>query len=196
MRLPYESWTNTLHKLGLRIRKHSRPIPAHRQSRPSQLEMLERRDLMAAEIDVEDSMMMSIADGTGAYSFGSTMAGMSVTKTFAIKNTGMDGLTIDTGSFALPAGFTLTQSPASSVAAMSQTSFTVRLDAATEGAYSGQLSFGNSDSNENPYNFTISGTVTGNGTSPEIEVQNSAAATILDGSGSQSFGTTTAGTPV
>jgi archaellum component FlaG (FlaF/FlaG flagellin family) len=198
MRLPYESWANTLRKLGLRIRKTGRALPAHRRPRNSQLEVLERREVMAAEIDVQDSTMMSIPDETGTYSFGSTMVAMAITKTFTIKNTGMDSLSIDTGSFSLPSGFTLTQPPASSVAGMGQTSFTVRLDATTEGPYSGQLSFANGDTDESPYNFAISGTVTGSGggISPEIEVRNSASSVIFDGSGSESLGTTTVGTPI
>jgi hypothetical protein len=102
MRLPHQLWKNTLRKLGLRIRKSGRALPAHRRSRNLQLETLERREVMAAEIDVQDSTMISIPDNTGSYSFGSTTVAMAITKTFTIKNTGMDSLSINTSSFSLP----------------------------------------------------------------------------------------------
>src|SRR5205814_769400 len=38
--------------------------------------------------------------------------------------------------------------------------FTVRLDTATAGTKNGQISFANNDSDEKPFNFAITGTVT------------------------------------
>jgi hypothetical protein len=46
--------------------------------------------------------------------------------------------------------------------------FTVQLDTTTPGTKSGQISIVNNDANENPYNFSISGTVIA--TAPEITV--------------------------
>lgn len=194
MRLPYESWTRTLRQLGFRVRKKARPTPAHRKSRNSQFEALERRELLTGEIAVENEELSSIEDEYGSESFGSTLAGTPLSRTFTIHNTDSAELTIDTGSFSLPAGFTLTQAPASTVEAGNSTTFIVRLDADNAGSYSGQLSFANSDADENPFNFAISGTV--DPADPEINVQNSAGANLLDGTGSQSFGTVTVGSPL
>jgi len=161
MRLPPRSWEKTLRTFGLRWK--TRPRPAHRKPRQHQLETLERREVMAAEIDVQDTMLMSVPDNTGSVSFGTSPAGTPITKSFTIQNTGMDSLTIDVNSFSLPSGYTLTQAPAATVTSWASTSFTVRLDATVAGTYSGQLSFGNSDADENPYNFSLSGTVQSGG---------------------------------
>ncbi len=69
----------------------------------------------------------------------------------------------------------------------------VRLDAASAGNFSGQVSFGNDDSDENPFNFTISGTVVQ--PVPEIQVLDGGT-DIPDGTGSVSFGSTATGSPV
>jgi subtilisin family serine protease len=113
---------------------------------------------LGPEIQVLDGAT-DIADGSGSVSFGSTWLGVPITKTFTVKNLGTSNLTL-TPPINVPAGFTVTSSFGSTtVIAGGSTTFAVRLDAATAGSYSGTLSFANNDSNENPFNFTLSGTV-------------------------------------
>ncbi len=91
--------------------------------------------------------------------FGSaTLAGSAVSKTFYVHNTG--NATLTTSGLSVPTGFTIIEPLAGTIAAGGSDSFTVRLDTTTAGTKSGQISFTTNDSNENPYNFAISGTVT------------------------------------
>ena len=104
-----------------------------------------------------------------------------MTRTFTIANTGTASLSLTgsplvqvSGSHA--ADFTVTVQPSSSsVAANGTTTFQVRFDPSVAGLRTATITIANSDSNENPYDFTIQGTgtvplvpeidVRGNGTS-------------------------------
>src|SRR5262249_44935279 len=97
----------------------------------------------------------TVPNGTGSDSLGSTLVGVPITKTFTVQNLGAQNLTLY-APITLPAGFSLVSGFGSTtVAPGASTSFTVRLDAASTGSYSGQVSFGTSDPNNNPYTFTI-----------------------------------------
>jgi hypothetical protein len=101
----------------------------------------------------------NVPDNTGAVNLGSTFVGAALTKTFTIKNLGSQALMLS-GPIVMPAGFSLASSFASTtVAPGATTTFTIRLDAASPGSYSGQVSFGTDDPNNNPFTFTVSGTV-------------------------------------
>jgi hypothetical protein len=101
----------------------------------------------------------TVADGTGSVSMGSTALGTPLTKTFTVENLGTQALTLS-GPIVLPAGFSLVSGfGATTLAPRASTTFTVRLDGTTPGAYSGQVSFGTNDPNNNPYTFSLSGTV-------------------------------------
>ena len=73
----------------------------------------------------------------------------------------------------------------------------MRLNATAAGTYTGDVSFTSNDSNENPFNFRISGVVN----APEIEVRGNGVI-IVDGDTTPSagdhtdLGTTPVGTPV
>ncbi len=110
----------------------------------------------AAEVQVFQGAA-ELTDG-GSFSFGSTVPGVPVDKTFRVRNTGTANLTLQPVS--VPAGFTVVSNiPANTVLASgAETTFTVRMTAAATGTFSGELSFANDDANENPFNFTISGT--------------------------------------
>ena len=100
----------------------------------------------------------AIANG-GSDSFGSTVAGTPVSKTFTVSNGGSASLTL-TPPISVPSGFTVTSSfGTTTVAAGNSTTFTVQLNATATGSYSGTLSFANNVSGQTPYTFTISGTV-------------------------------------
>ncbi len=78
-------------------------------------------------------------------------------KVFTVRNIGTEAVTL--GPVSVPAGFTLVSPPAPSVAPGSTTTFTIRLNAASEGTFTGTVSFENNDPSENPFNFTLEGTV-------------------------------------
>jgi subtilisin family serine protease/uncharacterized protein (DUF2141 family) len=97
--------------------------------------------------------------GTGSVSLGSTFVGTALTKTFTVKNLGTQGVTL-TGPIGVPAGFSVASGfGATTLAPGASTSFALRLDAAAPGSYSGQVSFGTNDPNNNPFTFSVSGTV-------------------------------------
>src|SRR5205823_7028522 len=86
-----------------------------------------------------------IADGdstptsTDGTNLGSVVQGQTgPSATFTIQNTGTATLTVETVS--VPTGFTLTKSPAGSIAAGASDTFTVLLNSDTVGTASGQIS--------------------------------------------------------
>ena len=129
----------------------------------------------APEIDIKGNGV-SIPDGdttpsTGDYTdFGSTMVGTTVSRTFYVYNTGTAALT--PGTITVPNGFMLTVGLVSSIPAGGSDYFTVRLNATSASTYAGDISIPNNDSNENPYNFRIIGTVSPVQGSLIITVQN------------------------
>ncbi|MEB3825946.1 hypothetical protein, partial [Phormidium sp. CCY1219] len=68
-------------------------------------------------------------------------------------------------------------------------------DATGAGTPSGELSFTTNDSDENPFNFPISGTVTG-ANQPEIQVLENTTDIPDDSTTAIDIGTTSEGTPV
>ncbi len=117
----------------------------------------------APEIEVTGNGI-SIADGdttpsaTDHTDFGSLVqAGPTISRTFTVRNSGTATLTL--GTVTVPAGFTLTEGLSGSLAPGASDTFTVRLDNATVGTKSGDVSFSTNDADENPFNFRITGTV-------------------------------------
>ena len=149
-----------------------------------------RMIITAPEIQVLNGTV-DIADGsTTAINFGDTTVGNTLTKTFTIKNTGTDALSLS--NLKLPDGFSLVGTLPTSVAANASTTISVALNTTTPGTYSGSLSLNNNDSNESPFDFAISGTVKP-ALAPEIQVLNGTV-DIADGSTTAiNFGDTTVG---
>ena len=114
--------------------------------------------VLAPEIVVLDGSS-NIVDGSGSVNFGTTSATNPLQRTFTVQNQGGANLTLQPVS--VPAGFSVVTNIAANtvVAPGGQVTFVVQLDAAANGSFSGQLSFVNDDADENPFNFTISGTV-------------------------------------
>jgi hypothetical protein len=102
----------------------------------------------------------NVADNQpGTILFGSVVQGSpGPTITFTVKNDGVVPLTLS--GLSVATGFTVTNGLVSSLAPGASDNFTVRLDTSVVGTKMGQISFNNNDSNENPFNFPISGTVT------------------------------------
>jgi large repetitive protein len=140
------------------------------------------------EIQVTDASLVNIGDG-GSYSFGTTNAGTAITKVLTVRNLGTSVLTLDAASLTLPAGFSLVNSFAStSIAAGQATTFSVRLDATTNGYKSGTLTFNTNDADENPFNFLITGTVALN--APDIEIRDSLGQVLPTNGAVYDFGST------
>jgi hypothetical protein len=117
----------------------------------------------------------TIANG-GSDSFGTTAVGTPVTHTYTVTNNTSQTLSLGP-TISVPAGFTVVQQfGTNSLGAGQSTTFQVQLSAASAGAYSGTVSFATSDSNVNPFAFTVSGTVN--------------ATQIIDDSSSQGYSTT------
>lgn len=118
--------------------------------------------VLAPEIAVSGNSV-NITDGDATPSsldftdFGSTTEGAPITKTFRVSNTGNASLT--TSGLTLPAGYSIFEGLSSSIGAGLFDDFTVQLDAVSAGIYSGDISFVNNDSTENPFNFAITGEV-------------------------------------
>ena len=121
------------------------------------------RILRVGDVILEPEIELSldgddVPDNTGSVYFGSTDVGVPVTRMFTVENTGFGPLNL--GSISLPPGFSLAAGFGSTTLLTGETTtFTVQLDAGSVGAPGGQLSFGNNDADEDPYNFAISGSV-------------------------------------
>jgi len=121
-----------------------------------------RGALALPEIQVLDGTT-HVPNGTGTVNFGATPVGTSIDKTFTVRNTGMADLTL-IEPISVPTGFSVASSFASpTVAAGDSTTFAVRLDAVAVGTYTGTLQFANNDVDEDPFNFTVSGSATTSG---------------------------------
>ncbi|HEX8911106.1 MAG TPA: choice-of-anchor D domain-containing protein, partial [Humisphaera sp.] len=143
----------------------------------------------AAEITVTDGAT-PVDDGAGTVNFGSVVKdSASPTKTFTVRNDGDADLTL--GAPALPAGFTLTEPLAATLAAGASDTFSVAVDTAAVGARSGTISIATNDADENPFDFTVQAAVTAAAT-PAIVVKNGGTS-LADGSSTVDFGTASVG---
>jgi uncharacterized repeat protein (TIGR02543 family) len=129
----------------------------------------------------------SITDGdttpstTDYTDFGSVaQGGAPVSHAFTVQNVGTASLTL--GTVTVPTGFTLTEGLATSLAAGASDTFTVQLNTTTAGTKTGVISFATNDSDENPFNFTITGIVTPSGSSENLALGKPAVASTTDGS--------------
>jgi hypothetical protein len=118
------------------------------------------------EMDVTGNSV-SIADGdttpgAGDHTdFGSVLTvGQTVVRTFTIQNTGTTTLTLGSNAVSITGSstFTVTQQPATTVAAAGSTTFQVTFDPTAAGAGNATVNIANDDFDENPYNFSVTGT--------------------------------------
>jgi hypothetical protein len=101
---------------------------------------------------------VSLLDGSGAVDFGATLLGTAVSRTIAVRNLGTTDLTM--GTLTVPAGFSVVSDFSSPTIAPGQTgSFVLQLNASTVGVVTGVLSLPSNDADENPFDMTLSGTV-------------------------------------
>ncbi|MCX6875624.1 MAG: SUMF1/EgtB/PvdO family nonheme iron enzyme [Verrucomicrobia bacterium] len=134
---------------------------------------------------MEQPVGTNIADG-GTKDFGSSSR-----VTFTIRNTGtanLTGLTI-TKDGTNAADFTVTANPVAPVSGPSgTTTFTVAFTPTAVGVRSAAIHIANNDSDENPFDITLTGT----GIAPEITVAQPPGTNLADG-GSKVFGTAAVG---
>ena len=114
----------------------------------------------APEMSVR-SGAVAVADG-GSYAFADTMAGGTAEVEFTIENTGTAGLNLTGTPRVAVSGsdFTVTADPATPVVAAGSTTFTIRFAPTATGLRTASISIDNDDPDEQPYNFTVSGTGT------------------------------------
>ena len=143
---------------------------------------------VAPEINAKQGAT-NIIDGTGTYAYGNVPVGVaSGPVTFTVENLGTSDLTLDgTPKVAISgvdaAMFVVNTQPTSPITPAGSSTFTITFTPSTPGAKSAAVSIDNNDANEDPYNFTLTGT----GVAPEINVMRGATG-IADGTGSYAFG--------
>ena len=126
--------------------------------------------------------------------FGSTTAGTPVDVEFTVRSQG--SATLTGISVTAPGGFTLVTAPSTSLASGAESNFTLRLNAATAGSYTGRVVV---NSNAGECFFQVSGEVAA--AVPEVSVEGNSIA-ILNGDtvprtdDNTDFGETPVGTPV
>ncbi len=103
--------------------------------------------------------LVGVADG-GVDSAGTPFAFSPFDRTYTVQNLGAATLTLGALTFPTTTNCTISliTAPAATVAASGATSFTVRVTASGAGAFSCKVNLVNNDADENPYDFTISGT--------------------------------------
>ena len=133
------------------------------------------------EIQVLDGTT-DIVDGTAsAIDFGSVIVGGTLNKTFTVKNLGTGVLNLS--NLTLPTGFSSVGNLPATVAAGASANLVLQVDTTAAGNKTGTLQFVNDDSDESPFDFPITATVT---TAPLPEIQ------VLDGTTDIVDGTTSA----
>ncbi len=120
----------------------------------------------APEMDVFRGLT-PIADG-GADSVGNPVFGAPLSLTYAVANTGTASLALSGVPAVSVSGLVnctvnIVAAPPASVAASGSANFTVEITPTGAGAFSAVLSIANNDANENPYDWTISGSGTTGG---------------------------------
>lgn len=142
------------------------------------------------EINVS-SASGDVVDGGGPVNFGNaTQGGIGLQKTFLVENSGTQTLT--TSGLSVPSGYSIVEPLAASIAAGANDSFAVGLSTANSGTFTGTIQFSNNDANENPFNFTVTGTIQGGGSAGSASNSCSTATPIAagqTGSGSTSGAT-------
>lgn len=112
-----------------------------------------RIELVSPEIEVIQDTL-NVADNVGIVNYGSTLVGTPVDRTFTVRNTGNGMLTL--GALTVPVtGYTVVTPPSVNVLPGQQTTFVVRFTAPSLGTFTGQVSFPTNDSDENPFNFSV-----------------------------------------
>ena len=112
---------------------------------------------VSPEVQVLDGVT-PVGDGGGPIDFGTVLKdSVGPSRTFTVENTG--NAVLDTSNLSVPLGYSVTEGLSASIAAGTSDTFTVELSTVTTGTFAGTVSFNNNDNDEDPFDFTISGTV-------------------------------------
>ncbi|MBL9182814.1 MAG: M36 family metallopeptidase [Verrucomicrobiaceae bacterium] len=136
-----------------------------------------------------------LVDGSSTVDFGSLPAGQTTSRIFTVKNTGTQPLTFTSLSLTGPdaARFTLPAVTLTTLNTGASTSFSISFTAATVGANTATLRVESTDPDENPFDITLTATVTD---APEIVIEQPVGTPRLDGSGTIAFAESPVGTSV
>ena len=152
----------------------------------------------ATGIAVQQPLGTSLTNGVSTNNFGSVAVGTNTSLTFTITNTGTAnltglGITINGPDSAM---FSVTASPATSLIPGGTTTFTVRFAPVSTGVKTAVLDIANNDiqNNNNPFIIAITGTGTGTNTVPGIVVQQPLGTNLVNGVGTNNFGSAAVGT--
>ena len=143
-------------------------------------------------ITVEQPAGTALTSG-GSKDFGSSAVGTAVPLTFTIKNSGTASLTsvVVTKDGTNSADYTVTASPASTVAANGNTTFTVAFNPSAGGSRTATLHIASNDATHNPFNIVL----TGSGVGPAIVVEQPPGTGLASGGSTVDFGSSVVGTP-
>ncbi len=158
------------------------------------------------EIDIQGNGT-SIVDGditpsaTDFTVFTSISINTSTTRTYVIRNTGPGPLTVGTYTItgANASSFAVTTPPPTNIAAGGSANIVITFSPTFAGVHNANFTIYNSDTNENPYNFSFQGTSTDSeihlyyGTPANPIPDNTYSVSVATGT---NFGNTTVGTPV
>ena len=134
-------------------------------------------------IAVEQPVGTALTSGTGTVNFGSSVVGVAVPLTFTIRNTGTASLTgvAVTRDGTNSADFTVTASPAASVAAAGTTTFTVSFNPAASGTRTAALHIASNDATHNPFDIVLTGTGTVAGAKTMIAIEQPVGTVLTSG---------------
>lgn len=149
----------------------------------------------APGIGVQQPLGTNLVNGAVTNDFGPVAVGASTLLTFTITNTGttnLTGLNVSIDGTNAPL-FSVTTNPATSLIPGGTTTFTVRFAPVGDGVQTAALHISNNDINNNPFNIVITGTGTGAAVVPGIVVQQPAGTNLVNGVGTENFGSETVG---
>jgi hypothetical protein len=136
---------------------------------------------VAPEMNVKQGSS-DITDDTGSYALANTSVGLTSEVEFQIENTGSAALTLSGTPLVDIRGtdatmFSVINEPASTVATSDNTTFSIQFEPTSGGTKNATVSIANNDSDENPYDFSISG----DAYVPDITLEGSGPVTISEG---------------
>jgi hypothetical protein len=132
------------------------------------LEQIDSAELAVFEVTTDaggNEQLVEIFDGQSELKFGFTDQGNQLQKTIRIQNVGTQPMTFDPSSLVLPDGYSVfsstfdLQSGSEELLAGAAEELVLQLNAAVPGSPEGVVSFENTDADENPFDFRVSGAV-------------------------------------
>ena len=130
--------------------------------------------LPEVRVDTVHFQSYDIPSGT-VFHLGHTLVGVPFLVDYTITNIGEEGSELELSNVTVPAGFSLVQAPAATLAAGQSTTLRIKCDAAGVGYYPGIVSMDTNDADENPFTIGVSCSVNASGTPGVLALWSSAA---------------------